>query len=142
MLKKVDFQKWAAIFICVCALVFLLRFLALPLLSATLPFLFAAGLVSLLSPVAAKLENRLHWNSKISMVVLFFLFICASLLFSGFLIAVILKEGSALVSGWLSDLGTPSSLISNAIDALHLPPGEESDLFRAQLKTMLTDFAK
>ena len=60
MQKKVDFPRLAAIGVCLCTLLFLLRFFALPLLSAALPFLVSAVLVSIISPVAGKIAAFLH----------------------------------------------------------------------------------
>ncbi|MBE6529396.1 MAG: AI-2E family transporter [Ruminococcaceae bacterium] len=141
MQKKIDFSYWAAVSVCLCALFLLLRFLALPLLSAALPFLLSAVLVSIISPIAGKIANFLHWKKTLCTVLLFLISLALFLLLGGFALAVLIREGRALLSGWLADLGSPTSLLSNAIDALRLPAGEESELFRAQLKTMLTDFA-
>ena len=74
-------------------------------------------------------------------MLLFLLFLVAFSLLGGLALSLLIRQGQALLSGWLADLGSPSSFLSNAIDALRLPTGEEGELFRAQLKTMLTDFA-
>ena len=139
MTKKIDFSRWAAILICLCAGLFLLRFFALPLLGVILPFLLSAALVSLLSPLAGKMSTLLRWKKPVCSVLLFFLFLTFSLLLGGFALSALIREGQALLSGWITDLGSPSSLLSDAIDALRLPEGSEA--FRTQLKTMLVDFA-
>ncbi len=141
MSKKIDFTRWAAILVCLCALFLLIRFFALPLLSAVLPFVLSAILVSFFSPLAGKTAAFLHWKKEVCAVLFFLLFLAMFLLLGGFALSLLIRQGQALLSGWLADLGSPSSFLSKAIDALRLPAGEESELFRAQLKTMLTDFA-
>lgn len=142
MQKQIGYERWAAILIGLCAGLLLLRFFALPLLSAALPFLLSGLLVSLLSPLANNLSRRLGWNRGLCSTLLFFFLMAASLLLGGFALATLMREGRELFSTWLVDLSSPSSLISNAVDALRLPDGEKSELFRAQLKRMLTDFGK
>ena len=141
MTKKIDFPYWAAVAVCLCALLLLLRWFALPLLAAALPFLLAATLALLLDPLAKRLARALHWKRAVCAVLLFLLAVGLVLFSGGFAVAVLIRQGRALLAGWLADLGSPSSLLSNAIDALRLPAGEESALFRAHLKTMLNDFA-
>lgn len=141
MTKKLDFPRLAAICVCVCTVALLLRFFAMPLFSAVLPFLFSAVLVSVISPLAEKAAGVLRWKKEICAVLFFLLFLVLSLILGGFALGALIHEGQILLSGWLTDLSSPSSLLSNAVDALRLPSGEGSELFRAQLKTMLTDFA-
>ncbi len=142
MTKKLDLTYWAALGVCLCTLFFLLRFFALPLFSAVLPFLLSAVLVLIISPIAEKIAGFLHWKKEICAVLLFLSSLVLCLLVGGFALGVVIREGRSLLSELLADLGSPSSLLSNAVDALRLPDGEGSELFRAQLKTMLTDFAE
>lgn len=139
MTKKIDFSYWAAVLVFVCAFLFLLRFCALPLLFASLPFLLSAVLVSLLSPLAEKTAAAFRWKKAVCAVVYFFFFLALSIFLGGLALAALIREGQALLSGWLADLDSPSSLLSDAIDALRLPEGSEA--FRAQLKAMLTELA-
>lgn len=141
MRQKIDFGKWAAIAVCAGAVWIFLRYAAAAVLSALLPFLLAAALVALLSPLAQRLSHFLHMEKKICSVALLFLSVALVLLFGGFAVARLLREAQGIVTRLLTDVGSPSSAISDAIDALRLPETEESNVFRAQLKRMLTDFA-
>lgn len=142
MRQKIDFGKWAAIAVCAGAVWIFLRYAASAILSALLPFLLSAALVALLSPLAQRLSRFLRVGETVCSVILFFLSIALVLLFGGFAVSRLLREAQGLVARLLTDIGSPSSALSDAIDALRLPETEESEIFRAHLKTMLTDFAK
>lgn len=139
MRQRVDFGKLAAIAVCLGAVWLFLRFAAERVFAALLPFLIAAALTLAISPVARKLSRFLHVGESACSVVLFFLSIVLALVLGGFAAARLLREAQGLVTRLLADVGSPSSAISNALDALRLPETAEGELFRAHLKTMLTD---
>ena len=142
MQKRIDFPYWAAVGVCLCAGLLLFRFFALPLLAAALPFGLSAVLVWIISPLAEKIANSFHWKKSVCAVLLFFLCLALFLFLGGVALGALIRQGRALLSRWLYDIGSPTSLLSNAVDALRLPAGEKSELFRAHLKAMLTDAAK
>ncbi len=139
MTKKLDFSYWAAVLVCFCALLFLLRFFALPLLGAMLPFLLAGVLVLVISPLAGKMAALLRWKKAVCAVLLFFLFLALSVFLGGVALAALVREGKAFLTERIAGSGTPFPLLSGALDALRLPEGGEG--LRAQIKTALTDFA-
>lgn len=141
MRQRVDFGKLAAIAVCLGAVWLFLRYAASTIFAAFLPFFIAAALVLVISPVARRLSRVLHVGESVCSVVLFFLCIALALVLGGFATARLLRETQGLVSRLLADVGSPSSAISDAVDALRLPETEESERFRAHLKTMLTDLA-
>ncbi len=142
MIRKIDFQKWASVAVCLGAALLFLRFFAARILSALLPFLLAAALSLLVAPLARKLSRPLHLRESVCAVILFFFCVAVALVLGGFAASRLLREAQGLIARLLADVGSPSSLLSDAVDALRLPDGEESELFRAQLKTMLTDLAR
>ena len=141
MQKQTDFGKWASVVICAGAVWLFLRYAAASVFAALLPFLIAAALTLLVSPLAEKTSRWLHIGKSVCSAILFFLCIALTLTLGGFVAARLLREAQGLVARLLADVGSPSSVISDAIDALRLPETEESEAFRAHLKTMLTDLA-
>ena len=142
MKQQISVEKWASIAVCAGAGVLFLRFFAAKLLSACLPFLIAAALTVLISPIARGLSRRIGISEGLCSVILFFLSVLTVLTLGGFAVSRLLREAQGLVSRLLADIGSPSSMISDAVDALRLPETEEGEAFRAQLKTMLTELAR
>ncbi len=142
MKPNIRWTKWASIAICAGAAWVFLRYAAAAVFAALLPFLLSAALAVSVAPLARKLSRVFHVRERVCAVVLFFLCIAAVLLIGGFAAARLLREAQELVARLLADVRSPSSALSDAIDALRLPEGEDGEAFRAHLKAMVNDLAK
>lgn len=141
MRRNLNWEKWAAIAVCVGAAYLLLRHAAGILIVCTLPFLIAGLIEHFVTPLAARFSRRTRLNRKVCTVLFFFAFLLLAVLIFGLLTAQLLREAQDLIARMLADIGSPSSVISDVIDAIRLPDFEGAAEFRTRAKTVLTDFA-
>lgn len=139
--QKINWQTWAAIAVCAGAGYLLLRYAAGILIVCALPFLIAGLIEQAVAPLAARFSQRTRLNRRVCTVLFFFAFLLIAVLVFVLLAAQLFREAQELIARMLADVGSPSSAISDVIDAIRLPDFEGAAEFRARAKDLLTDAA-